>query len=43
VSSIKDRKRAAARARLGKEMAEGAAGARKRHQRQANNGPAYTV
>jgi len=43
VSSIKDRQRAAARARLEKEMAERAATARKRRQRQAIIGSAIAV
>jgi peptidyl-prolyl cis-trans isomerase B (cyclophilin B) len=43
VSSIKDRQRAAARARLEKEMAERAAIARKRRQRQAIIGSALAV
>jgi peptidyl-prolyl cis-trans isomerase B (cyclophilin B) len=43
VSSIKDRQRAAARARLEKEMAERAAAARKRRQRQAVIGSALAV
>jgi peptidyl-prolyl cis-trans isomerase B (cyclophilin B) len=43
VSSIKDRQRAAARARLEKEMAERAAAARKRRQRQAVIGAAIAV
>jgi peptidyl-prolyl cis-trans isomerase B (cyclophilin B) len=43
VSSIKDRQRAAARARLEKEMAERAASARKRRQRQAIIGSALAV
>jgi peptidyl-prolyl cis-trans isomerase B (cyclophilin B) len=43
VSSIKDRQRAAARARLEKEMAERAASARKRRQRQAIIGSAIAV
>jgi len=43
VSSIKDRQRAAARARLEKEMAERAAAARKRRQRQAIIGSAIAV
>jgi peptidyl-prolyl cis-trans isomerase B (cyclophilin B) len=43
VSSIKDRQRAAARARLEKEMAERAAAARKRRQRQAIIGSALAV
>jgi peptidyl-prolyl cis-trans isomerase B (cyclophilin B) len=43
VSSIKDRQRAAARARLEKEMAERAAAARKRRQRQAVIGSAIAV
>jgi peptidyl-prolyl cis-trans isomerase B (cyclophilin B) len=43
VSSIKDRQRAAARARLEKEMAERAAAARKRRQRQAIIGSAIAI
>jgi peptidyl-prolyl cis-trans isomerase B (cyclophilin B) len=43
VSSIKDRQRAAARARLEKEMAERATAARKRRQRQAIIGSAIAV
>jgi peptidyl-prolyl cis-trans isomerase B (cyclophilin B) len=43
VSSIKDRQRAAARARLEKEMAERAAAAHKRRQRQAVIGSALAV
>jgi len=43
VSSIKDRQRAAARARLEKEMAERAEAARKRRQRQAIIGSAIAV
>jgi peptidyl-prolyl cis-trans isomerase B (cyclophilin B) len=43
VSSIKDRQRAAARARLEKEMAERAAAAKKRRQRQAVIGSAVAV
>lgn len=43
MSSIKDRQRAAARARLEKEMAERAAHARKRRQRQAIIGSAIAV
>jgi peptidyl-prolyl cis-trans isomerase B (cyclophilin B) len=43
VSSIKDRQRAAARARLEKEMAERASAARKRRQRQAVIGTALAV
>ena len=43
MSSIKDRQRAAARARLEKEMAERAAAARKRRQRQAIIGSAILV
>jgi peptidyl-prolyl cis-trans isomerase B (cyclophilin B) len=43
VSSIKDRQRAAARARLEKEMAERATAARKRRQRQAVIGSALAV
>jgi peptidyl-prolyl cis-trans isomerase B (cyclophilin B) len=43
VSSIKDRQRAAARARLEKEMAERAEAARKRRQRQAVIGSALAV
>jgi peptidyl-prolyl cis-trans isomerase B (cyclophilin B) len=43
VSSIKDRQRAAARARLEKEMAERAAAAHKRRQRQAIIGSAIAV
>jgi peptidyl-prolyl cis-trans isomerase B (cyclophilin B) len=43
VSSIKDRQRAAARARLEREMAERAAAARKRRQRQAIIGSAIAV
>ena len=43
MSSIKDRQRAAARARLEKEMAERAAAARKRRQRQAIIGSALAV
>ncbi|WP_203794324.1 peptidylprolyl isomerase [Actinoplanes couchii] len=43
VSSIKDRQRAAARARLEKEMAERSAAARKRRQRQAIVGSALAV
>jgi peptidyl-prolyl cis-trans isomerase B (cyclophilin B) len=43
VSSIKDRQRAAARARLEKEMSERAAAARKRRQRQAVIGSAIAV
>jgi peptidyl-prolyl cis-trans isomerase B (cyclophilin B) len=43
VSSIKDRQRAAARARLEKEMAERAAAAHKRRQRQAIIGSALAV
>jgi peptidyl-prolyl cis-trans isomerase B (cyclophilin B) len=43
VSSIKDRQRAAARARLEKEMAERSAAARKRRQRQAIIGSALAV
>ncbi|MET8154555.1 peptidylprolyl isomerase [Actinoplanes sp. NPDC049668] len=43
MSSIKDRQRAAARARLEKEMAERAAAARKRRQRQAIIGSALGV
>jgi len=43
VSSIKDRQRAAARARLEKEMAERSAAARKRRQRQATLGAALVV
>jgi peptidyl-prolyl cis-trans isomerase B (cyclophilin B) len=43
VSSIKDRQRAAARARLEKEMAERAEAARKRRQRQAIIGSALAV
>jgi peptidyl-prolyl cis-trans isomerase B (cyclophilin B) len=43
VSSIKDRQRAAARARLEKEMAERASAARKRRQRQAIIGSALAV
>jgi len=43
VSSIKDRQRAAARARLEKEMAERAAAAKKRRQRQAIIGSALAV
>lgn len=43
VSSIKDRQRAAARARLEKEMAERSAAARKRRQRQAIVGSAAAV
>jgi peptidyl-prolyl cis-trans isomerase B (cyclophilin B) len=43
VSSIKDRQRAAARARLEKEMAERAAAARKRRQRQAIVGSALAL
>ena len=43
MSSIKDRQRAAARARLEKEMAERAATARKRRQRQAVIGSAIAV
>jgi peptidyl-prolyl cis-trans isomerase B (cyclophilin B) len=43
VSSIKDRQRAAARARLEKEMAERATAARKRRQRQAVIGSAIAV
>jgi peptidyl-prolyl cis-trans isomerase B (cyclophilin B) len=43
VSSIKDRQRAAARARLEKEMAERSAAARKRRQRQAIIGSAIAV
>jgi peptidyl-prolyl cis-trans isomerase B (cyclophilin B) len=43
VSSIKDRQRAAARARLEKEMAERAEAARKRRQRQAIIGAAIAV
>jgi peptidyl-prolyl cis-trans isomerase B (cyclophilin B) len=43
VSSIKDRQRAAARARLEKEMAERATAARKRRQRQAIIGSALAV
>jgi peptidyl-prolyl cis-trans isomerase B (cyclophilin B) len=43
VSSIKDRQRAAARARLEKEMAERAQAARKRRQRQAVIGSALAV
>ncbi len=43
MSSIKDRQRAAARARLEKEMAERAASARKRRQRQAVIGSALAV
>jgi peptidyl-prolyl cis-trans isomerase B (cyclophilin B) len=43
VSSIKDRQRAAARARLEKEMAERATAARKRRQRQAIIGTAIAV
>ena len=43
MSSIKDRQRAAARARLEKEMAERAAAARKRRQRQAVIGSALAV
>ena len=43
MSSIKDRQRAAARARLEKEMAERAAAARKRRQRQAIIGTAIGV
>jgi len=43
VSSIKDRQRAAARARLEKEMAERASAARKRRQRQAIIGSAIAV
>jgi peptidyl-prolyl cis-trans isomerase B (cyclophilin B) len=43
VSSIKDRQRAAARARLEKEMAERAAAAKKRRQRQAIIGSALGV
>ena len=43
MSSIKDRQRAAARARLEKEMAERAAAARKRRQRQAIIGSAIAV
>jgi peptidyl-prolyl cis-trans isomerase B (cyclophilin B) len=43
VSSIKDRQRAAARARLEKEMAERATAARKRRQRQAIIGAALAV
>jgi peptidyl-prolyl cis-trans isomerase B (cyclophilin B) len=43
VSSIKDRQRAAARARLEKEMAERAAAARRRRQRQAVIGSALAV
>jgi len=43
VSSIKDRQRAAARARLEREMAERAAAARKRRQRQAVIGSALAV
>jgi peptidyl-prolyl cis-trans isomerase B (cyclophilin B) len=43
VSSIKDRQRAAARARLEKEMAERTAAARKRRQRQAIIGSAIAV
>jgi len=43
VSSIKDRQRAAARARLEKEMAERASAARKRRQRQAIIGPALAI
>jgi peptidyl-prolyl cis-trans isomerase B (cyclophilin B) len=43
VSSIKDRQRAAARARLEKEMAERAAAAHKRRQRQAIIGTALAV
>jgi peptidyl-prolyl cis-trans isomerase B (cyclophilin B) len=43
VSSIKDRQRAAARARLEKEMAERAAAARKRRQRQTVIGAALAV
>src|SRR5689334_22386558 len=43
VSSIKDRQRAAARARLEKEMAERAAAARKRKQRNAILGSAVAV
>jgi peptidyl-prolyl cis-trans isomerase B (cyclophilin B) len=43
VSSIKDRQRAAARARLEKEMAERATAARKRRQRQAIIGSALAI
>lgn len=43
MSSIKDRQRAAARARLEKEMAERAAAARKRRQRQAVMGSAIVL
>ena len=43
MSSIKDRQRAAARARLEKEMAERAASARKRRQRQAVLGSAIAI
>ena len=43
MSSIKDRQRAAARARLEKEMAERAASARKRRQRQAIIGSAIAI
>jgi peptidyl-prolyl cis-trans isomerase B (cyclophilin B) len=43
VSSIKDRQRAAARARLEKEMAERSAAARKRRQRQATLGAALAL
>ena len=43
MSSIKDRQRAAARARLEKEMAERATAARKRRQRQAIIGAALAV
>jgi peptidyl-prolyl cis-trans isomerase B (cyclophilin B) len=43
VSSIKDRQRAAARARLEKEMAERATAARKRRQRQAIIGSAIAI
>jgi peptidyl-prolyl cis-trans isomerase B (cyclophilin B) len=43
VSSIKDRQRAAARARLEKEMAERSAAARKRKQRQAIIGSALAI
>jgi peptidyl-prolyl cis-trans isomerase B (cyclophilin B) len=43
VSSIKDRQRAAARARLEKEMAERASSARKRRQRQAIIGSALAI
>ena len=43
MSSIKDRQRAAARARLEKEMAERSAAARKRRQRQAVIGAALAV